>query len=292
MITVLIFYLSGRGRHIRRLYISDLDGTLLDSNGRVSDFTAESINILIGKGMDFSFATARSVYSAMKITEKISLKIPCILMNGVSVYDPVKKVYIKNEYIPQETARRIIDIFGKNGVRCFLYKIHDDILTAYFTELDSRVMTDFAESRNKEYKKPFVRCESLREVADGETVYINSTGGYEKLLPIKRAVELIEEADCAFYEDTYTGEWFLEIFSHNASKANGIKFLRMNYGFDEVVCFGDNLNDLPMFAESDIKIAVGNAKSELLRTADFITLSNNENGVAEWLNKNYNSKIN
>lgn len=272
---------------MKRLYISDLDGTLLDSGGNVSAFTADSINRLIKSGMDFTFATARSVYSARAITAGINLKTPYILMNGVSIYDPVSNTYVKNEYIPTETARRIIEIFKKNNVTHFLYKIHDNILTAYFTELTSQVMESFVESRNKEYKKPFVQCSDLAEEADGETVYLNTTGEYSDLLPIKKAVDGIEGADCAFYQDTYTDRWFLEIFSHNASKSNGIKFLRREYGFEEVVCFGDNLNDLPMFAESDIKIAVGNAKPELLKKADFVTMSNNEDGVARWLSENY-----
>ena len=67
----------------KKLYISDLDGTLLDNDARLSDFTAEAINKLIMQGMNFTFATARSVYSAKPITSKLNISVPCILMNGV-----------------------------------------------------------------------------------------------------------------------------------------------------------------------------------------------------------------
>lgn len=79
------------------LYISDLDGTLLNSDAQVSAESAKLINAAIDKGIRFTFATARSVYSAAPITSAININVPCILMNGVSVYDLKTDTYIKNE---------------------------------------------------------------------------------------------------------------------------------------------------------------------------------------------------
>ena len=114
-------------------------------------------------------------------------------------------------------------------------------------------------------------------------MYLTSTGDYEKLLPIERIAASVKGLDHVFYEDTYTGKYYLEIFSENASKANGLKFLREEYGFDKIVAFGDNLNDLSMFKAADVKIAVGNEKDELKKAADFVIGTNDEDGVAKWL---------
>ncbi len=268
---------------MKRLYLSDLDGTLLDSAGRISEFTVNAINFCIQNGMSFSFATARSVYSAREIMSEVNIDSPCILMNGVSIYDMKRNVYLDNEYIPTEASREIIRAFKENGIHCFMYKIHKDILSCYFTEITDRVMQSFAEERKNRYKKPFIQCEALMDEADGETVYFTVMDEFGKLLPIKNAADNIAGIDCAFYEDTYTGKWYLEIFSSAASKANGVKKLRRNYGFDEIVCFGDNLNDISMFEEADIKIAVENARPEIKARADLITLSNDNNGVANYL---------
>ena len=73
------------------LYVTDLDGTLLNSEQRLSDNTVSIINDLIDKGMNFSIATARSCQSASSVLEKLNLKMPVILTNGVYVYDPLKK---------------------------------------------------------------------------------------------------------------------------------------------------------------------------------------------------------
>ncbi|MDE5835218.1 MAG: HAD family hydrolase [Ruminococcus sp.] len=272
---------------MKHLYITDLDGTLLNNSGHLSERTVCIVNDLIEKGMYFTFATARSVYSAKPITSSLNINVPYILMNGVSIYNPENDKYIKNEYIQPEVSSEIIRVFEENNVRCFMYRTEKNILIVYFTEITTQVMQSFAESRKNNYNKPFVQCTDLADVADDKTVYFTTTGDYEKILPVKNAVENIKGVNYAFYRDTYTGKYFLEIFSENASKANGIKYLRKEYGFDKVVCFGDNLNDMAMFGESDVKIAVGNAVPELKKLADFVVLSNENNGVAEWLAENY-----
>ena len=146
-------------------------------------------------------------------------------------------------------------------------------------------MRSFAEVRKYEYKKPFVQC-CLADHADEKTVYFTTTGEYEKLLPVKQEIEHIAGVDIAFYLDVYNGAWYLEIFSHKASKANGIRFIREHYGFSKVVAFGDNLNDLPMFEQADVKVAVGNARDEVKAAADYVIGTNDNDGVAEWLTTN------
>ncbi len=268
---------------MKRLYITDLDGTLLNSNGEISTKTADIINGLISRGICFTFATARSVYSAKPITSAININVPCILMNGVSIYDLSADRYIANQYIPVSASEKIVDAFRKADAECFMYRFNERVLTCYYTEITSRVMKAFAEVRKNNYNKPYVQCSSLLETADDMTIYYTALTDYEKLLPVKETIDGMEDADCAFYKDTYTGKWFLEVFSAKASKSNGIRFLREKYGFDEVVAFGDNLNDLPMFAQADKKIAVGNAREEVKAAADIVIGTNDEDGVAEWL---------
>lgn len=271
---------------IKTLYISDLDGTLLDSSGELPEKTAAELNSLIDRGLHFTFATARTIYSAGAITAVLNIDTPCILMNGVCIYDLKKREYISVEAIPRELSDKIASFYKEHGVECFMFRISGQKLTTYYTELTERVMASFAEDRQKKYGKPFVQCRDFREVTEGDAVYFTSTSSYESLLPVRNAVKEVEGLDCAFYEDTYTGKWYLEVFSSEASKANGIKKLRKLYGYEKVVCFGDNLNDLAMFEQSDVKIAVENARDEVKSAADIIISSNDNNGVAEYLKRN------
>lgn len=256
----------------------------MNSNAVISEKTIQTTNTFIRGGGFFTFATARSIYSAVPKTAGIGINVPCILMNGVSIYDIKNDCYVKNEFIPVEASAEVLRAFERHGVHCFMYRIEAGILTCYYSELTTNVMRSFAEVRKYEYKKPFVQCR-LADHADENTVYFTTTGEYEKLLPVKLEAEKIPGVDLAFYLDIYNGAWYLEIFSHKASKANGIRFIREKYAFDKVVAFGDNLNDLPMFAEADIKVAVGNARDEVRAAADYIIGTNDEDGVAEWLMK-------
>lgn len=272
---------------IRTLYISDLDGTLLDPAGEISGNTQKIVNSLAGKGLNLSFATARTIYSAGAITAGLELFDLCILMNGVCIYDLKNKCYVSTEVVPDELANDVISLFEEHDVECFMFRICGGRLTTYYTELTERVMANFAEDRQKSYGKPFVQIDDLRQVTEGDAVYFTAMSEYDRLLPIRNAVKETEEIDCAFYEDTYTGKWYLEIFSARASKANGIKKLRQIGGFDKIVCFGDNLNDLSMFEQCDFKIAVENARDEVKAAADLVIGSNSSDGVAMYLRDNF-----
>nr|MDE5854231.1 HAD hydrolase family protein [Ruminococcus sp.] len=65
----------------KSLIISDLDGTLLNSDGKLSYYTISTLNSLIGCGVYFTFATARTIYSAKPITSELKINVPCILNN-------------------------------------------------------------------------------------------------------------------------------------------------------------------------------------------------------------------
>jgi len=80
--------------------------------------------------------------------------------------------------------------------------------------------------------------------------------------------------------------YYLEIFNVTASKKTAVKFLREKYGFERIVGFGDNHNDLPMFEACDVRVAVNNATSNVKDIADFICDSNEEDGVAKWIKTN------
>lgn len=273
---------------MKRLYISDLDGTLLSPEQTVTEETVSLLNECIAGGAFFTFATARTAASAVKITESININVPCILMNGVSVYDLTRKKYVKNEYLSAEKSAavaNVLDCFGQSG---FMYKISEDKLSCEYTKLDSPEIYEFYRRRKDKYDKPFSQIRSFCESCTDEVMYFTMLDTFEKLDMIRREVEKIGGLKYEFYRDIYSENvWYLEIFSDKASKFNGVRFLREKYGFDEIVCFGDNLNDIPMFRASDVKIAVENAKPELKELADFITPSNTENGVAQWLAENF-----
>ncbi|MBQ7903578.1 MAG: HAD family phosphatase, partial [Oscillospiraceae bacterium] len=89
---------------MKTLYISDLDGTLVNSHMQVSRFTADTLNSLIDKGLLFSYATARSIVTAGEITKDITARFPLILYNGTMVVDNVTKQPVLTNFFPDRQA--------------------------------------------------------------------------------------------------------------------------------------------------------------------------------------------
>ena len=84
---------------MKRLYVSDLDGTLLNQQAELSDVTIDVIKRAIAQGLDFTVSTARTPTTALKIVEPLHLQLPVMMMNGVLVYDMATKKYLKKRQL-------------------------------------------------------------------------------------------------------------------------------------------------------------------------------------------------
>ena len=84
---------------MKTLYVSDLDGTLLHSDEKTSDFTNQAINQLGEKGMLFCYATARSYQTSHKVTAGLNAKIPLIIYNGTMVVDNVDGTFLIKNFL-------------------------------------------------------------------------------------------------------------------------------------------------------------------------------------------------
>jgi hydroxymethylpyrimidine pyrophosphatase-like HAD family hydrolase len=147
-------------------------------------------------------------------------------------------------------------------------------------------MHDFFQERVDLYQKRFTHIDDFTMLTDEPLIYFSLLDHYDKLAPIYQQLEGIPNLNCVLYKDNYSPEWYLEIYSQNASKYHAVQFLRSYLELDHIVCFGDNRNDLPLFEACDYKLAVGNAVTELKEKADQVIGCNYEDGVAVWLQDN------
>jgi 5-amino-6-(5-phospho-D-ribitylamino)uracil phosphatase len=269
---------------MKTLYISDLDGTLLNRQAELSDFSRDTLNELIRGGLAFSFATARTAASAIKIMQAVDINLPVVLMNGVLIYDWPQQRYSRIEPLGAAAVDIILEAlvrFGNNG---FLYAIEDGQLTTCYTRLDSQLMVDFYEERRRKYYKSFEQVEDFSCMRQKNTIYCTLVDRREALEPLREFIAAQPGILCSLYPCIYGPDaWYLEIFSTGASKENAVHFLREQYGFERIVGFGDNFNDLSLFRACDEKYAMKNAKDELKAVADAIIGSNEEDGVARFL---------
>lgn len=262
----------------KTLYISDLDGTLLTREQKISDFTVNVINSLVEKGMIFSYATARSFYTAGKITEKLSAKIPVIVYNGTFILSNGGKETLFSLGFKEGEAARILQTLNEGGVYPFVYSmIEGKERFSYIEEKMTPDMRDFLKLRLDERRRPT----DVAGTFDGEIFHFSCLDSAEKLLPMYE--KLKDEFRCVYYIEEYSKKPWLEIHPRDASKAFAVKKLKEFIGCDRVVCFGDGINDVSMFSVADECYAVSNAADELKQIATGVIGSNDEDGVARWL---------
>lgn len=274
---------------MKTLYISDLDGTLLNNKVELSAFTANTLNELINQGMHFSVATARSAASVVKILNPLSIDIPIVLMNGVSIFNLKNQKYLNIHYIPEDSLTALLKTLNSFHLTGFLYEVKNDFLTTYYENLATKPLKDFYEERVTKYGKNFVQTKDFSAIPKENVIYFTLLDTKEHLEAAYQVIMEIPGLATAYYRDIYAEEdlWYLEIFSKDATKYNAVQYLRKEYAYDKIIGFGDNLNDLPLFKACDVTCAVDNAKPELKEKADHIIASNLEDGVAHWLRRNF-----
>lgn len=266
------------------LYVSDLDGTLLHSDIKTSEYTNRVINDLTSKGMLFSYATARSFHTASKVTEGLNAAIPVILYNGaVILRNDTHEIMVRNKFCDHDKEEIIKELLCHDVYPIVYSYISEEEKYSYVPDKCSKATTEFLLSR-----KGDVRDNPLQNEDDlglGDVFYFTCIDQYEKLEPLYHKWK--DKYHCIFQKDIYSGEQWLEIVPKEVSKANAVLQLKEFLEADYVVAFGDGVNDIDMFEIADESYAVENAVDELKEVATGIIDSNDADGVAKWLSKNF-----
>ncbi|MDF2717902.1 MAG: phosphatase [Paenibacillus sp.] len=270
---------------MKTLYVSDLDGTLLNAEQRLSEETIETVNAWISEGGNFSVATARSWDSAERLLERLQLKLPVVLMNGVFVYDPVKKTYIVSNLLDRDTAMEIIEEEERLGLRPFVYTVNGKSeFKIYYKGLFNPSEINYVTDRLKTGDERFRLVDKFDIPQDEQIMEINAIGTEKELEAAFRLFHGRSGMLCHFGPDIYSpGYHWLEINHPRANKRDGVLQLKQLLQAERIVCFGDNLNDLPMFEIADEKYAMGNAHPLVKEKATGVLATNAEHGVARYL---------
>ena len=145
------------------LFVTDLDGTLINKDRQVTKKSEEIINELIKSGMNFTVATARTPATAVEILQNLDLKLPVALMNGVLIYDTKELKYIDIKDINIESTYKILDIFEKYNKNPLVYGIVDNHLWVYHKEFEHAYEYNFYKERADKELKTFVKISNYKE---------------------------------------------------------------------------------------------------------------------------------
>lgn len=266
----------------KTLYVTDLDGTLLNKQDSISPFSIRTINELVEKGMIFTYATARSLVSASKVTKGLSTKIPIIAYNGAFIFRPDTGEILSKEDFNDEERRLAREVLTEHNISPMVYSFINGIeKVSWIPALENDGKKRYIYNRTED--KRFRAVTDDDALYEGEVFYYTCIGEKEELQPVYDFFSKDKRYRCTLQQELYRPEYWCEIMPAKATKARAIGKMKEMWGCEKVVSFGDAVNDIPMFEISDECYAVANAVDELKAVATGIVDSNEEDGVAKWL---------
>lgn len=276
---------------MRTLYVSDMDGTLLNSDSQVSARTEEILNRIIGEGGLFTVATARTPATVVDLMQRLQTTLPYIVLAGAAMWDNSRQQYTAVRPIADGTVAQLLGIYRHHHIRPFVYRRHGRIIEVFHRpELQPDEQAFIAPRVNT----PFKRLVTVTELpaSTDETMLVYSMGPYTDLQAIADEVrQCALPCTVSFYHDIFDpSQGILELYAPQTSKAEAIRQLAAQCKAERIVVFGDNLNDIPMMRAADHSVAVSNAFDEVKTLADEVIASNNDDAVALWIQNEWRKK--
>ena len=267
------------------LYVSDLDGTLLQPDAKLSDETVALLNDAIEKGKLFTIATARTPATVSTILSRVHLRIPAIVMTGAALWDSNTGRYSDVKFMPRESVGQLIEIYRRIGCPTFIYTLVDEKLCIYHDgPMWSAEEAFVAERIGNPYKRLRVDLPLPPEEEMDKVVLFYAIQPDAISRAVYEATAGVKGTRPQFYHDFYGPEiGIVEQFSAEATKALAMRALARRLGAEKIVAFGDNINDLPMMAEADLGVAVENALPEVREAAGLVIGYNTQDAVARFI---------
>lgn len=264
------------------LYVSDLDGTLLNSQSVISDSSREMINRMIADdGIDFSIATARTPATVVQLMEGIDYRLPLIVMTGAAMWHDG---LVNQNYLRADEVECLATLCRKYDVRPFFYTYNGKIIEAYHLPTTDDYEDRFVAQRCHSPHKRFVFADTMPANKKEHTMLVFAAADYDRMGHVYKEASQQLKCSITYYRDIFNHNvGFLEVMAEGVSKARAVERLKEQTGAERVVVFGDSPNDLSMRTVADVFVAPSNASEEVLRVADEVTVSNNDDCVARWI---------
>ena len=280
-----------------QLFISDLDGTLLNPDSRISDFTAQTISQLTDRGALISVATARTPATVDILLRHTRTSIPAIVMTGAALWHRDTRNYTDVHHIDPHTAAIITDTMRRNGITPFIYTTAPAgsplALEVYHSaKALNHMERNFVDARADMPLKRFYLDTPMPPGCSDRVMLIFGMGEIDRIQAA--ADDLTGRTGCyvSHYPDIFDpSAGLIEIYAPGVSKAAAMRRLAKECGAKRTVAFGDNLNDIPMLEAADVAVAMGNAQPQVKEIADIVTDANYTDSVARFIAQDFRHHI-
>lgn len=256
-----------------RLIVTDLDGTLLNSAHEVSPRTEAAIRAAQARGVAFTVATGKTFPSTVALIERFDIRLPVICGNGTSVHAVTGEVLYEDP-IPLDLAVEAVAFAAEHAMTPVVYIQGGLVAPVWDANVDELV----------EHHEP------APEIVPDLVAALRNSHRPHKIIMMNQDLATVS-AFQETLEARFAGRGqvlrsglasVVELLPRRVSKATALQVIldRTDYTADETMTFGDNCNDLAMIQMAGFGVAMGNSPSDVQDGADFVTHSNDEDGVA------------
>lgn len=267
----------------RKMIVIDLDGTLLDQNKKCPLKTKRYLKKLKDNGYIIVIATGRILNDAINVTKGATFSNYIISNNGSYIYDMERKYGILEYNIKNDQIRKI----------CSYYDKYEDEID-HMTICDTKYYYKYSkyEKKYSNFNKKIIDLKKFLNDFNSINHMSISCSNNNKVLEIYDKIRNdIPNLNFMIMQDSFSNKQWIEIVYIDVSKYNAIKKISEieNILNENIIAFGDGLNDIDMMTKCGISVAMANALKEVKQVSNYITLSNNENGVMDFLKKYFNN---
>ena len=269
------------------LIVFDLDGTLLNRDSAISEYTSETLKLLSKREIAYTVATGRTLHGARAVLDGHRFDLPQAYKNGVMIWHPDQLRFSSTAMLTASELDNVVRACISQRVTPFVFTLDENAeSTVYHTPLQSRAELELVQMFGTEDN---VRARSLDELPDDAAItHVNSIGAGDAIRAVVHSVA--EEPHLVAYSGVaLEGErWhWLDVHHSNASKGGAIKTLKELLGLERIICFGDSDNDLSMFEAADESYAPANANDAIKSAATAVIGHHDEEGIARFLRERF-----
>ncbi|MEY4512456.1 MAG: hypothetical protein RLZZ450_4578 [Pseudomonadota bacterium] len=272
------------------LFVSDVDGTLVDRRAQLSASTRARLTALLDAGLPFTVASARSALSLSVILEGLPLKLPVVEFNGAFITDLATGYRPFVRALSEDVAPHVHELGHGLGLTPFVSTFdgkHDRLFAAPARNEGSQWYLD----ERHAFRDP--RLTHVDDVRIGflqQVVCMTFIAREEALAPLYEEIQRhhAERVRVEFYENRYQPGWhWLSVHDYRATKAEALRELcaTLDVPLANLTVFGDERNDIPMFQIAGRAVAVANAHSDVKACAHELIGDHEEDSVVGYLER-------
>ncbi len=269
------------------LIVFDLDGTLLNQESAISDYTSETLKLLAEHEIAYTVATGRSLHSARAILEGHRFLLPQVYKNGVMIWHPEQGRLSSGALLTVSELDHIVQACIHQRVSPLVFTLEENQRSiVYHPPLQSGVEERLIHNLGIEDN---ISARPLDELpADAIITHVNAIGHGEAIKAVLGKIE-DEPRLVAYSGIAWEGkDWrWLDVHHSDASKGGAIREMKELLGIKRVVCFGDSDNDLSMFEVADESYAPANANAAIKSAATAVIGHHDEEGIARFLRERF-----